>query len=805
MTDAKTSQPSQGLALWPYLRDIDNAGSPLLALISGYAVALFGWAVVHRAALGEYILENRLPIDQREVLAALLVAGMAVALGLWLALGRLVARRRNLPVDTVLPRLARRGMLLWLLPFLPVLAIPRLAAEPLLLFSLIAAMAAIALAALWPMSRRAGPVEVTSVSPATTAVDNRWGLIAVTGLALGYALFMSAFTVARHNAFQTHAFDLGIYDQGLYTLLRYGYMRPTLFGEEAIIHAGEHFSPIFYLVAPLYALAQNARTLLILQSVFLAAGAIPVYLLARLKLGGQTLPIALSAAYLLYPALHGVNTFDFHQIALVVPLLLFSLYFLEAGRTRLALVFLALSALTKEEVALTVVAVGLYVGFFQRRPKLGALIVVVAGAYFLLVTQVIMPALGGQVKAFRFDDMTAPGADGLAGVALTVFTNPVYTLNFALLAPDKLLFLAQLLLPILFLPLLAPTGWIVALPGLATALLSSYAPQISVDTHYPAIIIPPMFFLAALGLRRAAGANWAVRRSTALAAALLVASLAMSYRYGWVFSQRFEGLPPVDAHDRLLDSFVADIPADASVSTLSDIVPHLSNRAEIYLFPDVRPAEYVLFDTALDTNFYPLVSRDARGEAISVLAGYIASGDYGLVREQDGVLLLRRGQDTANNGRAMQALLSTTYPATALRSAESVQTTPDRDARHGQARVSPAAAGHEQDRIALAFGPYATLLPGKYRIEARLKIDDHRIVEPVATVDAFSFTAGGPLAGLELTGADFAAANQYQTFSYDVEIRDALPDVEFRVLHTGRGTLALDEIKVTFLEPLPSP
>ncbi|MEI2692559.1 MAG: DUF2079 domain-containing protein [Anaerolineae bacterium] len=135
----------------------------------------------------------------------------------------------------------------------------------------------------------------------------------------------------------------------------------------------------------------------------------------------------------------------------------------------------------------------------------------------------------------------------LAGVAITLFTNPVYTFGYVFLDADKLLFLAQLLLPLLGIPLLAGAGpWIVALPGFATLLLSSYRPQYLLDTHYSAIVIPSLFFLAALGLARVEQR----RRSAALplAVALLTASLAMNWQYGWLGGKLFQGLPRPSQH-----------------------------------------------------------------------------------------------------------------------------------------------------------------------------------------------------------------------------------------------------------------
>ena len=637
-------------------------------------------------------------------------------------------------------------------------------------------------------------------------------------MAVAYALFMGAVTLARHNTFGTYAFDLGIHSQALASIARHGYPLVTLYGPQPVNQFGDHFAPIFYLLTPLSILLRDARALLIVQTLLLASGVAPVYLLARSKLASVTLAVALAAAYLLFPALHGVNTFDFHEIALAVPLLLWSFYCLETGRFRLFGLFLALALFTKEEVALTGVAIGLYILLVQRQPRRGALVMALSAAYFLLVTALIMPALGGGADVGRFEGLAVDGFGGFAGVAMTLFTNPVYTFSYLFLDPDKLLFLAQLLLPLLGIPLLAGAGpWIVALPGFATLLLSSYRPQYLLDTHYSAIVIPSLFFLAVLGLARVERR----RRAAALplAAGLLAASLVMNWQFGWLGGKLFHGIPRPTERQRAIAALIDAIPPEASVSTLSRFVPHLASREQIYLYPTVNDAETILFDAALDGDFFPLISRDPRGEAIERLLPLLASGDYGLVGGEDGVLLLQRGADTANNAAALAALGSVTYDAVDLFGSPAMLTVEDPAAASGQARLSPALAEPLAEPVAVVSGPYATVIPGRYRVDYRLRLAEPPAGEgPVAIVDVFSFAAGGQMAqhgisteefaardasapgGLSMTGTT-GSSGPYHTFSLEFQTDRLLNDVEFRVLHTGLGALAVDTVAVKYLGP----
>ena len=81
------------------------------------------------------------------------------------------------------------------------------------------------------------------------------------------------------------------------------------------------------------------------------------------------------------------------------------------------------------------------------------------------------------------------------------------------------------------------------------------------------------------------------------------------------------------------------IPSSASVSAQSSLVPHLSERSAVYLFPyeDDR-ADYIFLDITSFT--YPYESSKYTSEVKRV----IMSGNYGVVAAQDGYILLKRGQ-----------------------------------------------------------------------------------------------------------------------------------------------------------------
>src|SRR5690606_36007820 len=89
-----------------------------------------------------------------------------------------------------------------------------------------------------------------------------------------------------------------------------------------------HCDPILIALSPVMAIHRGAETLIVLQTVWLASAAIPIYLVGRDRLG-DAFGTALGLAYLSFPSLHTINLFDFHSLALSIPVVVWVVYFLD--------------------------------------------------------------------------------------------------------------------------------------------------------------------------------------------------------------------------------------------------------------------------------------------------------------------------------------------------------------------------------------------------------------------------------------------------------------------------------------------
>lgn len=330
-----------------------------------------------------------------------------------------------------------------------------------------------------------------------------WAFLAL--VTIIYSLEMSHQAILRYDTFKATAFDLGNMDQVLWNTI---HGRLFQFTNQAIDWYGPptrlaiHFEPIILPLSLLYAFHADPRILLVFQTLALASGALPVFLLTRKLIPAWPLLAALMAtAYLLSPALLGLNIFDFHPVALATPLLLFALLALEYRRLVWFVILCVLAASTKEDVPLAIALLGVLVMWKYKLPRLGLALLIGGALWSLLAFRVIIPHFYPGLQAnnfwYRYEELgSSPGQ-----AILNLFVKPwlFFGLFFTM---DRIYYLAGLLRGTGFLALLAPEWLLPALPSLAVNLLSTDPLLYSGVYHYNAAIIPFIMMAAIVGVRR---------------------------------------------------------------------------------------------------------------------------------------------------------------------------------------------------------------------------------------------------------------------------------------------------------------
>jgi uncharacterized membrane protein len=429
--------------------------------------------------------------------------------------------------------------------------------------------------------------------------------------ALAHFAAYAGYSVRRHHRIESAGFDLGIFEQVIrgYTAGRAPVVPLKGPGFQAL---GDHFHPILALLAPVYRLAPSAETLLVAQAALIAASTIPIGR-AAVRVLGRGGGMAVTIGYGLSWGLQEAVGFDFHEVCFAVPLLAMSLCRLLDRRWTAAIAWATPLVLVKEDLPLTVAAIGGYV-FLRGQRRLGVLTVLGGVLSGLVIVRVILPAFH-PVGGYPYATHLALNADGLDIKART---------------------LVLLLAPTLFLAARSPLV-LIAVPTLAWRFLSDTPSYWGDRFHYSAILMPIMAVAMLDALVNRPGTDPAQPRqpgcrrwSRTVALGYLAVSLALAPdRPLWRLTEPafWRTEPATAAAHRVLDR----IPDGAVVAATNGLAPHLTSRCDVRLLAHTpaagQDAGWVVADRHFPVFVTPAELRRQLAELRAV--GYRTVADDG--------------------------------------------------------------------------------------------------------------------------------------------------------------------------------
>lgn len=420
-------------------------------------------------------------------------------------------------------------------------------------------------------------------------LKNNFHFVLVILAIICYIITFSYITILRHWTYYSAYMDLGWFEQALWSTIQGHFLYVSYLDTS---HFGTHNSPILFILIPLYQILPHSETLLVTQTILLAIAAIPLFFIGKFLLdewGG----IIFSFCYLLYPGLHGLNLFDFHELAFL-PVLIFSIIFcLFTRRFHLFVTISLLAMLVKEDVSILLFTLTLYAIYFklfnkknETRILYGLLIIYVA--WLILSLFFIIPYFNsiGYLHSSRYE-----------------LSNGIFCLlmhNFHL----KIIYLVLLFLPLIFTPLVAPELLIISLPSFAEILLQ-WPVSYRITTQYSALVIPIIFVASIIGIKKIHSKFYQIKFTKKVLYSLififsLLSCLLCTPAPVSPFTLYHKFSPNncnyvIDDHIQNINQAIKMIPPDCSVSTQNNLAGHLSQRMDIFI--DYREnAQYILID-----------------------------------------------------------------------------------------------------------------------------------------------------------------------------------------------------------------
>jgi uncharacterized membrane protein len=585
-----------------------------------------------------------------------------------------------------------------------------------------------------------------------------FGIILLLLIVLASAWLMHIVLIA-FNDFSFIDEDFAVFDTSIHSVLRGQCLRSSLHSHKSQL--GCHFSPILFLIAPFYLIYNNPRMLIFFQVVPVISAAFIVYLLAKEKLQNPLLAFCFGAGYLFLPHVQAVAFNEFHAANMIPPFVLLTFYFLVKRRFKAYWVSLLLMISCREELSLTGAAIGIAAFSLpwktlrertqNRRVGLATffLCLIVGAAAVKYIIPFYADRLGkGHPNYPIFSWLGETPREMVSAL----FCHPGEAFKFLFLDEKWGIYrwrsLCFAFLPMLLLPFFGKITFLLPFVTAGVPLMSQSHYMFRLSMQYSAGVSPTVAISAIWGAASlivfSKGSSKLKRKIVALlgrrsamtmvGVALLTSCIMYSRFFGYLpFSKDFDERGNVfygvverpfrknieiSRQSKVILDCIKMIPKNASVCTQLRIGHHLGHHPDFQRFWGYN--EYVSGDERRD---YVLLNVRWKVRA-SDLKRLLCSGEYGVLKYEDRVLLLKSNHSTEKNEWAYREIFFT-YDGYLLISTGCPEVA-DSGAVDGRARLADFGEAGEYKRFSLSFNlPETAVLQfrAKYLGYANLWVD----------------------------------------------------------------------------------
>jgi uncharacterized membrane protein len=411
--------------------------------------------------------------------------------------------------------------------------------------------------------------------------------------------------------------DLSFFTQSLWNFIHGNGLRTTIgwYGNHLM---SEHFYLTHVLWSAVYFFWTSPYALFFIQGAMLGLSGVALYRIARIKGLGVSTSILLMGLLLCHPSFHGassgINLYGYHPDCLFPVFFLFA-YDAHLRKRKAAFWILVLMALgTLEQAAIVLSALAIYWMLAGDR-KVGLGLLATSVVWYVAATKIAMPLIGGGTP-YYFSALKKPESlTALLSVILPAF-------NYG----------TKMLLYWGALPLLSSFS-LVAVPSIliyAQAYSVGYGIPLNVLSWHAVPIVSVLAVGSVQGIlflskRFGSCMNW-IRAGLAICCCVLA----------WIsFDEVYDSkVSKISAEQRFaLRQLKEEIPEQASLSANFFVASHFSNRKNLFIFPKIADADYVLINKNEKFQF--------DGSEPEVLRELQKNKSYFLVYDRAGFLMYR--------------------------------------------------------------------------------------------------------------------------------------------------------------------
>lgn len=420
-------------------------------------------------------------------------------------------------------------------------------------------------------------------------VKKNWDYLLLFLIILIYIITLSNLSILRHNAFAS-GFDLANMDQTLWNTINGNIF--SLTGDSGnISRFSIHSDIILALISPIYFIWNDVRILEIFESIIIALGAIPVFLLSKKILKNKFISLIFATIFLLNPNMQWTNIYDFHPVSLSITFLLFSFYFAYIKKWNYYSIFILLSILCKEEVSLTIALLGIFIFTFFKEKKLGIITFITGVLWFFVFVFLIMPHYSTQGKHWALSWYQFSENQNQKLIEIPSLKVLIQKMT----AEDAKKYYLDLLKPFSYVAIFGIPYIFLAVPELMVNLLSSHGQMRSISFHYdsvinPWLIISTIYFIYYLNIFFKKNKYFKKNANniiTIISIGLLFVAVRINYHYSPLPTTPscWKNIYTPTKADIDFENELKKIPENTTITASPEIRPHLTHRKIAYTLP----------------------------------------------------------------------------------------------------------------------------------------------------------------------------------------------------------------------------
>ena len=303
-----------------------------------------------------------------------------------------------------------------------------------------------------------------------------------------WLLFFQGIVLTATAVFKLYSFQWNIWDVGIYSDIIYNTAKGKFYSSYNLGHNwGDHFTPSMSVLSIFYWIYPSSHWMTLSKVLALIVSPLLIWKICDNVFAEKKhvyyFGLALSMFWLFfYAPIVNSSYFAFHPSSLAAPAILYSFLCLQKKEWwKLALIFIFLIGL-KEHLASVLIGFGLYMMLNTPKKKSGFIFVILGISAIVVIMWVIMPYYRNYAPAWTTGNIEN----------ISLFKDMM----------GKLTYLAKLLIPFGFLPIIYWKYGIIAGPAIGVNLLATDKNLYSTSFHYDDLTAPLLFISVILCLNR---------------------------------------------------------------------------------------------------------------------------------------------------------------------------------------------------------------------------------------------------------------------------------------------------------------